>query len=169
MGVPRGDEESGKIEINGNVYGLLGALNWGLFGIAGSPLCEEYADKIYTFGQKLGCSFNLFFRRENDTFYLWSIEDDKFFLKEVSFARCKKYSYVNMIEKIFGKKKLFASWFSGELKAVVRSEDIGDEDHYLFDRDIILITIKEGRVVDMKEKHEVARGIVLKLRNYLEE
>ena len=168
MGTPRGDEERGKIKIAGHVYGILGHTS--MIGDFECPLIDsEVAQKIYDVGEKYDCIFPMFFSRENYINYLWEIKEGKLYLNEVSFSYCEKHSYTNMIEEIFGKDSIFAQWFSGEIKVIVRSVEVGEERAYLFDRDVINVHVKDGVIVKMQEEHEVVRGIGRKLKNYIEE
>jgi len=168
MGTPRGDEERGKIKIDGSVYGILGHTI--MIGDVNCTLInDEIMQKIYDIGIKYDCVFPLFFSRKNYINYLWEIKDDKLTLQEVSFSYCQEQSHINVTEEIFGEKVVFAQWFSGEIKVIVHSEDIGGEKYHLFDRDVINIDVEEGIVVKMQEGKEVVRGIGRKLRNYIEE
>ena len=168
MGIPRGDEERGKIKIDGQVYGILGHTS--MIGDFECPLInDEVTQKIYKVGQKYDCTFPMFFSRENYINYLWEVKEEKLYLQEVSFSYCEEHSYSNMIEEIFGEDSVFAQWFSGEIKVIVRSVEVGGEREYLFDRDVINVRVKEGVVVKKQAGHEVARGIGRKLKNYIEE
>lgn len=149
-----GNEEYGEIEIEGKVYRILHL-----------AIPTDIYLKLLEFGEKFDCGYRIS-RLYHD--FEWILEDDKLFLKNIRYRKCRKRVDANVMEALFGKQMIFADWFSSAIRAVVRSEDISEENRYIFDRDIIKITFEKGVVIKREEIHEIARGGV-KLKRYIEE
>ena len=163
MGVPRGNEEVGKIYFEGKRYGILT-----------SPISHELYKKIYKIGMENGYSFTI---SGGNVHYDLRVEEKKLYLVGIVYKNFLPFRYKmaeykegkNYIQEITGHEKVFVDCFSGVIKAVLRSKDIGGDEHYIFDRDFLLITFKKGVVVKSEELHEVYRSPRRKLKNYIEE
>jgi len=164
MSIPRVDEEIGKIDFEGKTYGILSA-----------PIDKKLYAKIYQIGLEYGFGFTV--SGPSNVHYYFTVEEKKLHLKEIKYNHFCSYlqdkidfkSDTNFIKQITGSEKIFASWANGIIKAVVSSKNIGGDINKIFDRDILMITVKKGIIIKCQKKHEVVHNIKRKLEKYIEE
>lgn len=140
------------------------------FDLRNSPLNQETIDKCYEVIIKCGCVFSTRAFSFTNLFH-YTVKNEKLCITSVNCMRhiySKTESYTDMFFKMFNQhENFFVSWFSGELKVVKNMVASGDRT-WIYDYDLLILKIENGRVIESYEKQETVKGLK-KLPNYIEE
>lgn len=100
--------------------------------------------------------------------YHWEVVDNKLYLIEINYGLCPK-PQVSFIRDIFGEDRVFASWASGEIKALVSviAETMIDDRTKEINREVIIMMFKRGILKQRRQEIETVQMRVLK--SYIEE
>jgi len=107
MSIPTKDTTYGDITIEGKSYKIFNV-----------PLGNERINKILQYREKItGVVYISTWMLHH---YSWIIENNKLYLTAIRFSKGKEAK--NHIYDIFATDKLFAQWYTGEIKALISQE-----------------------------------------------
>ncbi len=155
MSIPTKATTFGTITVEGEKYDL--------FSI---PFGDQQNERINQYKKEHKCGSSSAPWKFNR--YHWEISDNKLYLISMSLGLCPE-PQISRIQDIFSEDKVFASWTNREIKALVRviEDKMIDDRNREIIRDVMIMELKDGILINTKQETETVRMRVLK--NYIEE
>ena len=154
MSIPTQTTTFGTLKIEDQTYPL--------FSI---PLGKKQDELIKTYKRSCGCGWSSAPWKFNH--YYWELVEKKLYLIGLTYGLCPK-PQISFIRDIFGEDRVFASWASRELKALVTVIDdtMIDDRTREITREVLVMEFKRGILKQSRQEVETVRMRVLK--NYIE-
>jgi len=164
MGIPMKGTVFGQIELDKKIYDIIS-----------SPISDKIREDIHKYRSENHCIFSsASFLNDG---YRWVVEDDKLYLTAINISCLNKeyiaklearengkefsdeekreyfsnYSKQNILEPLFNTDKLFAKWFSGEIKVVLKRDEVIKNGRMFVTLKLNILATTEGKVLSSKE------------------
>jgi len=129
------------------------------YDLLANPLDKILYQKITQYKKDNDCGIST--APWNNNKFQWTIEDNKLYLVSIKFKLCQDKN--NLISEIFDTKKLFASWFSDDVKLLISKKEIEHikNSKVKMQRNILILKFANGVLTDTTNSTEEYQALNL--------